>query len=291
MKDSGKIIISLIVACAFNACQPEGNPSEQEVITVAPSEGRFLGPNASFTVVDNKILDFRYNMECTWYSGNTTITIWREISESSIALQNNSFELTGGEYYYNHGDYRLLNYKLYGYFDSCENLFGIYSIEDKCSVTWSAALQPTTVWKDVETGYTWQKNAPTDRISSLQEATEYCQTLGDKWRVPTMSEIRTLIHGCPATEPGGSCNFDDDCIEYEDCWDWLGPCAFACGDSAGMGPANGCFWPNELEGVCWYYWSSTRDHGWRDRAWGVNFFTGQLEEGHGQMRVRCIQSE
>jgi len=57
------------------------------------------------------------------------------------------------------------------------------------------------------------------------EAKNYCENLGG--RLPTISELRTLIQNCPGAETGGECGITDDCLSYEDCGnDKCGGCEY-----------------------------------------------------------------
>ena len=116
-------------------------------------------------------------------------------------------------------------------------------------------------------GYVWQ-NPPAANTKTWQDAIDYCGslTLGDHndWRLPTISELRSLIRGCPATETGGSCGVTDSCLSYSACRN--DPCS---GCSSGAGPAGGCYWPDGMEGTCSWYWSSSEREDGNNAAWGL----------------------
>ncbi len=115
----------------------------------------------------------------------------------------------------------------------------------------------------------WQ-NPPAENAMPWQDAIDYCENLSldghDDWRLPSISELRSLIRGCAATETGGSCRVDDGCLSYDTCWD--DPCS---GCDNGGGPAGGCYWPDEMEGPCSWYWSSSPREDSGGLAWVVAF--------------------
>jgi len=146
-----------------------------------------------------------------------------------------------------------------------------------------------STWTDPISGLTWQVT-PKGGSMHWEEAKSHCSSLdltGGGWHLPTIGELRTLIRGCPATEMGGTCN-----VEEEDCM------AQACMDdscwgcSADDGPADGCYWPNEISGVCSMlkrWWSSSPS--FADSAWVVRFDSGRVAShymGWGG-DVRCVR--
>ncbi|MBM4354188.1 MAG: DUF1566 domain-containing protein [Deltaproteobacteria bacterium] len=82
------------------------------------------------------------------------------------------------------------------------------------------------IWLDDATGLQWQDppkeagkcigGSQYDHGLSWQEAKDYCDGLEwaghSDWRLPTIGELRTLLRGCPDTEPGGACGVTDDCL-------------------------------------------------------------------------------
>jgi len=145
-----------------------------------------------------------------------------------------------------------------------------------------------TTWTDSSSGLAWQNPEAGDAMI-WQEAKDYCSNLtldGGGWRLPKISELRGLIRGCSATESGGSCDIDDeDCLEWS-CWDSL-----CTGCSNGDGPADGCYWPDEMEGVCKSYWSSSPSEGTEDDAWHVYFNAGGVynDSISRSYKVRCVR--
>lgn len=146
-------------------------------------------------------------------------------------------------------------------------------------------------WTDSSSGLMWQASAPAG-VYEWAEAHDYCNGLTlcgySDWELPDIGELRSLIRGCASTElassscyiePGGcldsSCNDGDLC---EVC-------------SQDSGPADGCYWPSEMQGTCSRYWSSSRVEDDADGAWHVAFNVGAVYaiEVDGGERVRCVR--
>jgi serine/threonine protein kinase len=131
-----------------------------------------------------------------------------------------------------------------------------------------------------------------------QEAVDYCRENrgnlpGSGWHLPTIDELRTLIIGCPATEPGGPCPVSEGCRSAEHCYggDWQANCA-PCEFRNGPGP-EGCYMDKAFDNPCYWYWSSTRYPWWLSAAFYVSFGLGNV--GFGVMRsgldgVRCVRA-
>lgn len=153
---------------------------------------------------------------------------------------------------------------------------------------------PGCAWTDPVFGLTWQ-NPPPEAEIHWQEAEDYCKDLVlvgySDWHLPTINELRSLIRGCPNSEPGGACGVTDTCTTGD------AGCTtncFACG-------GNYCHWPDEMEGPCEagdvIYWSSTLLGSTPTAAWCVYFgglvnYTALTFSYHlSYQRVRCVRGE
>jgi hypothetical protein len=146
-----------------------------------------------------------------------------------------------------------------------------------CPGTWSAASN----------GLLWE-NPPSVEAVTLDSAEAYCGDLercGENgWRVPTISELRTLIDGCTATAPFGACQVTDEC-DFSSCWD------DACdGCASGSGPDGGCYWWAALAGTCEIYHSATRVAEESSWNWRLQFNDAYLysDDGTAAAQVRCV---
>jgi hypothetical protein len=142
-------------------------------------------------------------------------------------------------------------------------------------------------------GLVWQRHAAPDAMN-WSSAKQYCELItwaGRKdWRLPSISELRSVIRGCPKTQNGGACRVTDRCPSTS-CWAQRD--CYSC--SSGGGPANGCYWPNEFTGKCSWYWSSSSssysyENDRYGPAWNVCYDNGYIDYDNLYRRfyVRCV---
>jgi uncharacterized protein (TIGR02145 family) len=121
-------------------------------------------------------------------------------------------------------------------------------------------------WSDASSDYvTWD------------EAVTYCENLGG--RLPTISELRTLIQNCPATESGGACKGTDDCL-HSSCY---GNECRSC-----SGGKDGSY--SKLGDTVWF-WSASERSDAENVAWNVNFANVHVDYSgkNGKGSVRCVR--
>lgn len=148
--------------------------------------------------------------------------------------------------------------------------------------------EPHGVWTDPATGLVWQVEASGDYLD-WSAAVAACDALAlagwHDWRLPEISELRTLIRGCEETGADGECTASDDCADMacqtEACW--------AC--TTGQGPNQGCFGPEELNEPCLYAWSDTLVTDSLSRAWAVGFSSGFVYKPriYYSFHARCVR--
>jgi uncharacterized protein (TIGR02145 family) len=127
-------------------------------------------------------------------------------------------------------------------------------------------------------GLNWADALISDR-TTWGDAVEYCKNLGG--RLPTISELRTLIQNCPATETGGKCGVTDSCLSSADCWN--DPCAGCENNNSGK---------YSVFGDTYYFWSSSEQSENTDYAWYVDFYEGGVYisyEANSYGDVRCVR--
>jgi len=109
-------------------------------------------------------------------------------------------------------------------------------------------------WLDPTSGLCWQ-DPPDGTRRNWDDAQAYCEGLAlagrDDWHLPTISELRSLVRGCPGTETGGLCGVIDSC--FATCWN---DACHGCEPEGGPG-MEGAYWPPDLRGEVHVYLSSS----------------------------------
>lgn len=109
------------------------------------------------------------------------------------------------------------------------------------------------------------------------EAITYCKNLGG--RLPTISELRTLIQNCPGTVTGGECGVTDSCLSFGDCWN--DPCGGCEYDGSGK---------YSVFGDTYWFWSSSELSDDAGYAWHVFFRDGFVYSySSNALLVRCVR--
>ena len=113
-----------------------------------------------------------------------------------------------------------------------------------------------------------------EKRMKFPEAEKYCKYLdpNDKWRLPTIDELRTVIKGCPKTESKGKCKIND--------WN-----TYDCSCSAGSNYSK--FSDKENKQL----WSRTKNT--KGSCWLVDFGTGSISDliksFSNDAYVRCVK--
>lgn len=137
---------------------------------------------------------------------------------------------------------------------------------------------------DPSSGLTWVQ-VESMSVFTWEDAKTYCQELVfggyDNWKLPSISELRTIVRGCPQTETDGSCEvtdentvFSEQTIEDHLCggcdW-WAGP------------GRNGIYMPPEIK-----FGEYTEDN---SKLWSSTECTSQDDEQNGACTMRNLSSE
>lgn len=134
---------------------------------------------------------------------------------------------------------------------------------------------PEGTWVDSNTCLMWQIEGG-HHPRENETARRYCEILQiggfNDWRLPSISELRTLVRGCLLTGEGGNCPVEDDCSDEDICDD--ASCK-GCEAEDGPGPA-GCYISSKLTYPCDTYWSSTPVSGSEEYYWTIYFTTGDI---------------
>ena len=168
--------------------------------------------------------------------------------------------------------------------DPCEAISGFNSI-----CTASSATERHCLYKDTTSGLIWSEKSPENM--NLEDATGHCDDLNDAayggfttdWRLPNISELRTLIQNCEGTVTGGACGVTYPVhLSYSDKND---ACASCSSDSTGG---------HSKFGDTGWFWSSSILTGSSSSAWGVHFSTGTVGSASvtaTSIALRCVRPD
>lgn len=157
---------------------------------------------------------------------------------------------------------------------------------------WKNCVPPDALgfWEDSTSGVVLRWEIWPSGKKKWGDASAYCDDLewaGESdWRLPTISELRSLIRGCPDNQTGGACGVTDTCLAYTPCFQDCGGCAYDAGPGAGN-----CYWDINGETNCYSYWSSSTDADDISNAWTVNFARGDVAHTSkgSEISVRCVR--
>ena len=160
---------------------------------------------------------------------------------------------------------------------------------------------PFPTWTDPATGLVW-KVSPEDDVMYWDFGVSGCEyydrLFGGGWRLPNISELRTLVRNCAPIEIDGACGVYDECAPChtgsEDvclstqCIRETGSCnPDSCTDDGGP---TCCYRPVELEGWCTAHWSSSSVDD--ITAWYMDFQHGGIGYAWkilSKLGVRCVR--
>ena len=119
------------------------------------------------------------------------------------------------------------------------------------------------------------------------ESKTYCENLEEDgfsdWRLPTVSELRTLVRNCDKTAPGGSCGITDECTKHSDCW------SIDCSGCSSAEIKTNVFG----DGPYKFFWSSQSDvNNNTELVIAMLYYDGSigyLQPDNNQGHVRCIR--
>ena len=147
---------------------------------------------------------------------------------------------------------------------------------------------------DSSSGLVWSAKAPDEMLH--YDAFDYCENLSvgglGGWRLPTISELRTLIQNCRWTVTGGECRITDDCLSATACEYSYSQCDNDCNSITGNAGVYVIYSKLGDEGD---FLSSSKVTDYPNDVWGVNFDKAQIlafgtDEVYDKGSFRCVQT-
>src|SRR6185503_15033783 len=148
---------------------------------------------------------------------------------------------------------------------------------------------------DLGNSLEWQDPPPSNEMT-WDDASSHCEGLSqgghDDWRLPSIDELRTLVEGCPETEPGGACQVSGECSDASCSGHEASSASCSCEGSSP--PEGGCFHVSGFSESCGCYKSSSAVSGGAPDStyhWELCFDRGYVTSSPAStpMRVRCVR--
>ena len=140
---------------------------------------------------------------------------------------------------------------------------------------------------------------------SWQSGKTYCANLSlagfQDWRMPNISEVRSLVYDCPTIEKdnkcdikiGGSCGVTEKCLPCGITTTCLGKSCDTgnCAKYPHSSTNNGCDWMKGLVGSVYHVWSSSSVSESSTEAWYINFHLCNLkrETKSSSKQIFCVR--
>ena len=139
---------------------------------------------------------------------------------------------------------------------------------------------------DSSSTYIW--SAMSSETKSWDDAYNYCNSRtegGYSWRIPKISELRTLVQNCSSSQADGSCQISEECLDYID--ECLAGCSSCTYDSTGTYSKFGkgdTLWSSSVETNNYMWTLDFKDASFYfAKQSGNSLFPGE------KLKVRCIK--
>ena len=163
---------------------------------------------------------------------------------------------------------------------------GMWQIKEKCKAGCDFEMNECRPWEDPDSGMAWSMES---NAMFWEDAVDYCDTLTEggfsDWRLPSISEARTLIRACHGTRTGDRCGVTDSCLSL-DCMNYN--CNLCEPKSEGY------YSKIDDDRTSWnLLWSASEVSGSVILAWGIELYTGSIAEKAKNEYgvVRCVRGE
>lgn len=136
----------------------------------------------------------------------------------------------------------------------------------------SCPLSTTATFYDSTTNFLWDLTG--EDAYNWQVAIDRCEALTlcghSDWRLPSITELRSAVRGCPSTQAGGACMVSTSCLQSS-CSSSCVACTFEGGPSSTR-----AYWPFDFPGNSGTTWSSSTLADDTSKAWTIYFISGAV---------------